>query len=447
MSLSNPLRRTFASLAVYNYRLFYFGQLISLSGTWMQTTAQAWLVLKLTNSPVALGTVTLLQFLPITLLTLFGGVFADRFPKRALLLVTQSTATAQALLLAFLVLTNTVQLWHIYLLALLLGIVNAFDNPTRQAFVSELVGRERLQNAVALNSSLFNTARIIGPALGGIVISVIGIGQAFLFNGLSFLPVIAGLLLMHSNEFHTAERSPRGNVFRQVGEGIRYAVRTPDIFLILLTMAIVGTFGYNYGTILPLLAKYALNAGAEGLGVLTSAVGIGSLVAALAFASARRTSQVVLLGAAFVFAVLLVLVGLSSSLPLTLGLLVLMGAVGIVYTASSNTGLQLSTPGPLRGRVMSLYFLLFAGTTPIGGFLVGVLTAQFGVHQAIVFLGVACIAGVVGAGIYAWRSRAVFQRRNAAPPLIEPASQPGDPVQEEGIAAREEDALPTQTVS
>jgi MFS family permease len=255
------------------------------------------------------------------------------------------------------------------------------------------------------------------------------------------------LLLMHSNEFHTAERSPRGNVFRQVGEGIRYAVRTPDIFLILLTMAIVGTFGYNYGTILPLLAKYALNAGAEGLGVLTSAVGIGSLVAALAFASARRTSQVVLLGAAFVFAVLLVLVGLSSSLPLTLGLLVLMGAVGIVYTASSNTGLQLSTPGPLRGRVMSLYFLLFAGTTPIGGFLVGVLTAQFGVHQAIVFLGVACIAGVVGAGIYAWRSRAVFQRRNAAPPLIEPASQPGDPVQEEGIAAREEDALPTQTVS
>ncbi len=447
MSLRGSFSRTFASLALYNYRLFWFGQLISLSGTWMQTTAQAWLVLKLTNSPVALGTVTLLQFLPITLLTLFGGVFADRFPKRAMLFVTQSVATVQALLLAFLVLTNTVQLWHIYLLALLLGIVNAFDNPTRQAFVSELVGRDHLQNAVALNSSLFNMARIIGPALGGIVISVVGIGQAFLFNGLSFLPVILGLVLMRSREFQPAERPARGNVFRQVGEGIQYAVRTPDIFLILLTMAIVGTFGYNYGTILPLLAKYALNAGAEGLGILTSAVGVGSLVAALAFASARRTSQVVLLGAAIIFAVLLVLVGLSTSLPLTLGLLVLMGAVGIVYTASSNTGLQLSAPGPLRGRVMSLYFLLFAGTTPIGGFLVGVLTAQFGVQVAIVILGAACLVGVVGAGIYGWRSQARARRRTTTPPLPLPAAQPEDPVQEEGVVEREEGALPAQTAS
>ncbi len=428
MSIGTRIGRTFASLSIYNYRLFWFGQLISLSGTWMQTTAQAWLVLKLTNSPVALGTVTFLQFLPITLFTLFGGVFADRLPKRPVLLATQTTATIQAGLLAFLVLTNTVQLWHIYLLALLLGLVNAFDNPTRQAFVMELVGKERVQNAVALNSSLFNTARIVGPALGGIVISVIGIGQAFLFNALSFLPVIAGLLLMHPREFYPSERPPRGNVFKQVGEGVRYAVKTPAIFIILLTMAIVGTFGYNYGTILPLLAKYVLNAGAEGLGVLTSAVGIGSLVAALAFASSRRTSLAVLLGAAFIFSVLLVLVGLSTYLPLTLLLLVLMGATGIVYTASSNSGLQLRAPGMLRGRVMSLYFLLFAGTTPIGGFLVGVLTARFGVQPTIVLMGIICVLGVAGTSLYAWRNHLLSRTRSTAVLPPTPLTQPPEPV-------------------
>src|SRR5271165_1273898 len=181
MDIKQQMGRTFGSLAVYNYRLFWLSQLISLSGTWMQTTAQAWLVLKLTDSPVALGTVVLLQFLPITLLTLFGGVFADRLPKRGVLFWTQAIAAVQAFVLAGLVLTGTEQLWEIYVLAVLLGTVNAFDNPTRQAFVSELVGKDRLQNAVALNSSLFNTARIVGPALAGIVITFIGIGPAFLF--------------------------------------------------------------------------------------------------------------------------------------------------------------------------------------------------------------------------------------------------------------------------
>jgi MFS family permease len=402
VSIKSVVSRTFGSLAVYNYRLFWFGQLISLSGTWMQTTAQAWLVLELTNSPVALGTVTFLQFLPITLLTLFGGVFADRLPKREVLLITQSVSAVQAYLLAVLVLTNRIELWQIYVLALVLGIVNAFDNPTRQAFVSELVGKNRLQNAVALNSSLFNAARIVGPALAGIVITAVGIGQAFLLNGLSFLPVIGGLLLMRPEGFYPADRPERGNVLRQLWEGVQYAVRTPKIFLVLLTMGIVGTFGYNYTTILPLLAKYVLGTGAEGLGILTSAVGIGSLAAALAFASARRTSLAVLLGAGLVFSILLVLVGLSRWLPITLVLLVLMGAVGIIYTASSNTSLQLRSPGALRGRVMSFYFLLFAGTTPIGGFLVGVLTARIGVQPTIILMGSICLLGVALASLYAW---------------------------------------------
>ncbi len=434
MSLRVRFSRTFDSLSVYNYRLFWLGQLISLSGTWMQTTAQAWLVLKLTNSPVALGTVTLLQFLPITLLTLFGGVFADRLPKRGMLVFTQTVAMLQALLLAALVITNRVQLWQIYSLALVLGIVNAFDNPTRQAFVSELVGKDRLQNAVALNSSQFNTARIVGPALGGVVISVIGIGQAFLLNGLSFLPVIVGLLLIRPKELYVTAPPQRGNVFRQVAEGIRYAIKTPYVFLILLTMAIVGTFGYNYGTILPLLARYVLDAGAVGLGVLTSAVGLGSLVAALAFASARRTSEVVLLGAAFIFSALLLLVGLSSWLPLTLVLLCLMGGIGVVYTASANTGLQLSAPGELRGRVMSLYFLLFAGTTPIGGFLVGVLAARLGVQPTVSLMGGISLVGVAAASVYAWRAKSSRHVSGVTLPsqILPLAPSPADPISESG---------------
>ncbi len=421
--------RTFGSLSVYNYRLFWFGQLISLSGTWMQTTAQAWLVLQLTNSPVALGTVTLLQFLPITLLTLFGGVFADRLPKRGVLLATQSAATVQAFLLAVLVMSGRIQLWQIYILALLLGVINAFDNPTRQAFVSELVGKDRLQNAVALNSSLFNTARVIGPALAGIVITVIGIGPAFLLNAISFLPVIGGLLLMRLADLHQVDRPPQRRVFVQLWEGIRYAVQTPRVFLVLLTMAVVGTFGYNYTTILPLLAKYVLHAGAEGLGILTSAVGIGSLVAALAFASATRTSLRVLLGAAFVFSVLLMLVGISRWLPITLILLTLMGVSGIIYTASSNTSLQLHSPAELRGRVMSLYFLLFAGSTPIGGFLVGVFSARIGVQPTIVLLGIACMLGVAAAIAYALRMRPSSRRPSATEEAEEPRPLVAPPVQ------------------
>lgn len=409
MSILRKFSHTFESLTIYNYRLFWFGQLISLSGTWMQTTAQAWLVLKLTNSPVALGTVIFLQFLPITILTVFGGVFADRLPKRAMLLGTQSISTIQALLLAALVITNRVQLWEIYVLALLLGVVNAFDTPTRQAFVSELVGKDHLPNAIALNSTLFNTARIVGPAVGGIVISTIGIGQAFLLNGISFLPAISGLMLMRSQKFYTVPQPQHGNIFRQVAEGIRYSIKTPNVFLIMLVMAVVGTFGYNYSTILPLIAKYVLNIGAVGLGMLTSAVGIGSLIAALIVASSRHTSERVILSSALLFSLMLLLTGLSSWLPMTLILLGLMGATGIIFTANANTGLQMSTPGELRGRVMSLYFLLFAGTTPIGGFLVGFLSERLGVQPTVTLMGVLCVTGVIMAILYAWRTRVALK--------------------------------------
>ena len=425
------LSRTFESLAIFNYRVFWLGQLVSVSGTWMQSTAQAWLVLKMTNSPLALGTVTMLQFLPVTVLTLFGGVLADRLPKRKVVFCTQTVAALQALLLAVLVLTNTVQLWHIYALALLLGVVNAFDNPTRQAFVVELVGREHLQNAIALNSSLFNSARVIGPAIGGIVITAVGIGQAFLFNGLSFIPLIVGLLFLRPGQFYAVPQPQRGNIFRQLAAGVRYAAGTPEVLLILMTMAVMGTFGYNFSTILPLIAKYVLHAGALGLGILTSALGAGSLIAALGVASARRTSHAVLLGAAALFSVVLLLVGLSPWLPLTLALLVLLGAASIVFSASANTRLQLTAPSELRGRVMSLYFLLFAGTTPIGGFLVGVLATRMGVGPTTVLFGVICLCGVAGASLFARRihtreaTAAEVAARGGAAPLGAPSADLG----------------------
>jgi len=420
------LSRTFESLAIFKYRVFWLGQLVSVSGTWMQSTAQAWLVLKMTNSPLALGTVTMLQFLPVTVLTLFGGVLADRLPKRKVVFCTQTVAALQALLLAVLVLTNTVQLWQIYALALLLGVVNAFDNPTRQAFVVELVGKEHLQNAIALNSSLFNSARVIGPAIGGIVITAVGIGQAFLFNGLSFIPLIVGLLFLRPGQFYAVPQPQRGNMFRQLAAGVRYAAGTPEVLLILMTMAVMGTFGYNFNTILPLIAKYVLHAGAFGLGILTSALGIGSLIAALGVASARRTSHAVLLGAAALFSVVLTLVGLSPWLPLTLALLVLLGAASIVFSASANTRLQLTTPPELRGRVMSLYFLLFAGTTPIGGFLVGVLATRMGVGATTVLFGAICLLGVAGASLFARRmhTREAAAAGMAARGVVTPAGGP-----------------------
>jgi MFS family permease len=398
------LRRTFSSLEIFNYRIFWLGQLISLSGTWMQATAQAWLVLKLTNSPTALGTVTMLQFLPVMLLTLFGGVLADRLPKRTVIICTQVAGALQAFIMAALVLSNRVEVWQIYGLAFFLGLINAFDNPTRQAFVVELVGPKQLQNAVALNSSLFNAARIVGPAVGGILISTVGIGQTFLWNGFSFLPVIAGLLMMRIREFHAVSKPERGNVFRQLAEGIRFAVGTREVLLILLLIGTLGTFGYNFTTILPLIARYVVNAGAVGLGLLTSAIGVGSLVAALGVAGARRTSMTVLLAAAALFSILLILVGLSEWLPLTLGLLVVLGITSIVFTASANTRLQLAAPGALRGRVMSLFFLLFAGTTPIGSLVVGFLAASVGVQPTVILMGLICLGGVVGVALFARRA-------------------------------------------
>ena len=390
------MSRTFQALRNYNYRLFWLGQLVSLTGTWMQTIGQAWLVLRLTSSPLAVGIVTALQTLPILLFTLFGGVFADRVPKRRFLLFTQVVSAVQALVLGLLVLTNTVQLWHVYVLALILGIINAFDNPTRQAFVVELVGREDLANAVALNSSLFNAARIVGPAVGGVLIGAVGLADAFLLNAASFIAPIVALTLMRADQFHSVPRPARGNVFRQIGEGLSFVRHTVPAFIIVIMMAVLGTFGYNFSVTLPLIAEFVLHTDAAGFGLLTAFMGVGSLLGALLLANRSQATYPLLLGASVLFAFFLGGVALSSWMPLTAVLLILLGLASITYTAMSNTLLQLNSPDHLRGRVMSIYFLLFAGSTPIGGFLTGWLANHIGVPETLLIEAAICLVGVLG---------------------------------------------------
>jgi MFS family permease len=403
---ASTLAGTFRSLRNYNYRLFFFGQMISLTGTWMQTIGQAWLVLDLTHSPLALGTVTMLQFLPISLLVLFGGVIADKVPKRRLLVLTQTAAMTQAFVLAFLTWSGLIALWQIYVLATMLGLTNALDNPTRQAFVVEMVGRDDVTNAVALNSSMFNSARLIGPAVGGVIIAVVGVGAAFFINGVSFIAVIIGLLLMRPALLHPASRGGEGRLLEQLAEGLRYSLRTPSILLILILMASIGTFGYNFTVVLPLLARNVLHVGSIGFGAMTSAVGVGSLVAALALATLRKPSRRTLLVGATAFAAILAAVAASHWYALTLVLLVALGVAGISFTATANSTLQITAPDHLRGRVMSLYMLLFAGTTPIGGQLTGIMAERIGVQSTVGIEAAICALGIAAALAYLAAHRA-----------------------------------------
>ncbi len=398
----------FRALRHRNYRLFFIGQSISLTGTWMQTVAQAWLVLQITDSKAALGTVAMLQFLPITVLVLFAGVIADRLPKQRFLVATQTLAAAQAATLAALVWSGYVELWHVYALALVLGIANAFDQPTRQAFAVEMVGKDDLQNAIALNSGLFNGARLVGPAVGGFVIAIVGVRGAFLANAVSFVPVIVALLLIDPRTLHRsgATAPHRSNPVGAVLEGLRYVSRTPPALMVVLLLAFIGTFGYNFTVVLPLIDRYVLHSGAVGLGFMTAAVGMGALLAALTLASQRRPSTAAMLGGALAFGVALGGVAMSRWFPVTIALLIALGIAGTLFTATANATLQLSTPDHLRGRVMSLYMLLFTGSTPIGGYLTGRMAEHLGVAETVSIEAALCLAGfAMGALYYATHRR------------------------------------------
>jgi len=395
----------FRALSNRNYRLFWFGQLVSVAGTWMQDTALALLVLHLTNSPLALGLTMTVRFTPALLFSLFGGVLADRLPKRATLIGTQSIQLAVALVLAVLTSTGAITVALIYALAALRGTVDAVDMHTRQAFIAEMVGTKDLPNAVALNSMQFNVARIVGPAIAAIVIGTVGTATCFYLNAASFMAVIGAYLAMRESQLSPAARAPREGMVRQVRQGLRYAVSTPDVLVILMVMAAIGTFGYNFQTMLPLLATYVLHSGATGLSLLLASMGIGSVVAGLVVAYRGKATLQLLLVAAAIFTGILFVVGLSRWQPVTAVLVFLMGVCGVLFMTTANTRLQLVVPGHMRGRVMGMYTLLFAGTTPIGSLLIWILAEKTGVPAMVMEMAGLCALGVLGGLWYARRTR------------------------------------------
>jgi len=397
MSVARFGGRGWRALRYSNYRLYFFGQIVSQSGTWLQRIAQSWLVLDLANSPAALGVLTVFQFMPALLLSLVAGVVADRVGKQRLIMITSTLEALQALALAAITLTGVVQLWHVYVLALLLGLFTTFETPARQAFVSDLVPREDIQSAVALNSSVFNAARIVGPGIGGIVLATWGAGWAFALNGVSFVAVLIALFMLDPTKLFASRPAARRAMLTEVGDGLRHAVHSPRLAFPLALLAVIGMLGYNFGVVLPLLARYTLDIGAVGFGALNAAMGVGSLLGALLLTPHLPPGTRSVAIAALGFSLALLAVALVPAYSATLVLLGVLGVISVAYSTSTNTTLQLGSGEAYRGRILSLYTLLFMGTTPIGGAITGFLADNLGVTVAITMEASVClIATLIG---------------------------------------------------
>ncbi|GAA2061780.1 MFS transporter [Streptomyces albiaxialis] len=366
----------FSSLRIRNYRLFASGQVVSNTGTWMQRIAQDWLVLSLTGSSTAVGITTALQFLPLLLFGLYGGVIADRCSKRKLLLITQAMMGLTGLALAALTLSGHVQAGHIYALAFVLGMVTVVDNPARQTFVSEMVGPEQIRNAVALNSANFQTARITGPAVAGVLISAVGSGWAFLFNGLSFVAPLVALLLMRTGELTPSERAPRSK--GQLREGLTYVRTHPELLWPIVLVGFIGTFGFNFPIWLTAFADKVFHAGAGTYALLNSLMAVGSVAGALLSARRGHSRMRLMVGAALLFGVLEMAAALSPSYWVFAALMAPIGIVGLTFNVTANASVQMASDPVMRGRVMSLYVMVFMGGTPIGGPIMGWVTDTYG---------------------------------------------------------------------
>ncbi|HLA66563.1 MAG TPA: MFS transporter [Acidimicrobiia bacterium] len=408
--------RIFSSLKVPNYRLYFVGQVVSLSGTWMQGVAQAWLVLDLTGSGTALGLVSSLQFLPVLLFGPLGGVLADRFDKRRLLYGTQTAAAALAATLGVLVATGVVQVWMVYVLATCLGFVYVIDNPTRQTFIHEMVGANDLTNAVSLNSVVVNVARVIGPGLAGTLIVAVGLAPCFFINAASYGAVLVALFLMNPQRLHRGANQARGR--GQLREGLRYVRSTPEVFVPLVMMAIVGTLAYEFQVVLPLLARFTFHGDAGTYGAMSMVMGLGAVVGGLATAAAGRRPATSLAWTAIAFGVIQLITSAAPTLTLTLIALGLLGATSIRFLALGNATLQLAAAPEMRGRVMALWAVAFLGSTPIGGPIVGWIGEHIGPRFALGLGGFATVA----AGVLAYRalSRVVMRAGTEIPPLPPP---------------------------
>lgn len=393
---NNFILSCFPALRHDNYRLFWFGQCISLVGTWMQNIGQAWLVLELTHSALKLSIVSAMQFLPMMLFSLYAGTLVDRFPKRKLLIITQASLALLAVILASLTYFEIVQYWHVLVLALLLGIVNTLDMPTRQSFFIELVGREDLMNAIALNSGIFNLARIVGPAVAGLLIGLVGIAICFYLNALSFLAVIASLWAMKIPGQVAVKEStgtPR-HALHDIREGLSYINKNKIIKHPLLLLAFLSIFVMNFNVMIPVFAQQNLGQNATGYGFLMTSMGLGSFVGAMALAirSKMGPSLTYLLGGAFGMSLFMGLMGLEKSYALACITLFMIGFCAIVFTASVNSTIQLSSVDNMRGRVMSVYALVFGGVIPIGSLFAGNTTEYLGAPACLLISGILGIA-------------------------------------------------------
>jgi MFS family permease len=390
------VRRTFSSLSIRNYRLYFAGQSLSMIGTWMQSVTQSWLVYSWTHSGFKVGLLIALQTLPILLLGPLGGTIADRYGKYRILFWTQAFAGAQALVLAGLYLSGHLQLWVLYAMAVALGLINMVDNPTRQTFVVEMVGRDQLPNAVTLNSVMANVARAVGPAVAGVLIATVGSGWCFLINGLSFVFVLLSLRAMHTNELSPAPRAAR--LRGQLREGFRYVGATPIVRDALIMMALIGCLTYEFQTTLPLMAGGPFHGDAQTYGLLTSCMGIGSVVGGLVAAGRPGRGMRRLVLTALVFGLAVLAAALAPTLWVEAVVLLLVGACSVTFLALGNSTLQLSSEPSMRGRVMSLWSVAFLGSTPIGGPLVGFIAGSLGARYSLV---VGALAALAAAG-YGW---------------------------------------------
>ncbi|MEU5579553.1 MFS transporter [Streptomyces huasconensis] len=387
----------FSSLKIRNYRLFATGAVVSNTGTWMARITQDWLVLSLTGSSAAVGITTAMQFLPMLLFGLYGGVIADRFAKRSLLFCTQGAMSISGLFLAALTLSGYVQVWHVYLAAFFTGLVTVVDNPTRQSFVSEMVGPDQVRNAVSLNSANFQSARLVGPAVASALTAAVGPGWAFLANGLSFLAPLTGLLLMRTSELHPAPRKPRGK--GQLREGLTYVSRHPELIWPIVLVGFIGTFGFNFPIWLSAFADDVFHGGVGMYGLFNTLMALGSLAGAL-LAARRGTSRLRLLaGAAIAFGVLQIVAAFAPDLWMFVALIVPIGILGLTVNVTANSSVQMATDPEMRGRVMSLFMMVFTGGTPLGGPLFGWLADAYGVRISMAVGGLVCALAAAGVGL------------------------------------------------
>jgi predicted MFS family arabinose efflux permease len=392
VSTKRFINNNFHALTHKNYRYFWAGQCVSLIGTWTQNIGQSWLVLSLTDSPYLLGLVGAVQFLPVTFFSLFAGILVDKFPKKKILIFTQTVSMLLAFILSALVFTHTVKYEYIMVLALCLGLCNTIDMPTRQSFNVEIVGKEDLMNAIALNSATFNLARIVGPAIGALFMAGFGAGWCFLLNGFSFMAVIYGLVHIDVKDYVRKKSSEKG-ILKEIGDGLKYIKNKPVLLETLILVSIMGVFVFNYGVLIPVFTKNVLHMGEKTYGILMSALGVGSLVGALlvSFKSKRGPNRILMIGSSIAIGIMLIFTGMSNLYYFTALSLAITGIFNMFFSTTANTTLQMNSKDEYRGRVMSVYSLVFAGATPLGNLFSGFVAGRYGAGTGFILSGISTL--------------------------------------------------------